>query len=61
MRAAMVDALKPKIQKAMGAKFDKAADAVLEAMLVKFQSMLAAGKAKSDLEDKFREFMGEGK
>jgi hypothetical protein len=45
----------------MGAKFDKAADAVLEAMLVKFQSMLAAGKAKSDLEDKFREFMGEGK
>jgi hypothetical protein len=32
---------------------------VLEAMLVKFQSKVAASKAKCDLEKKFREFISE--
>jgi len=60
MRSVMVDIMKPKIQKKLGAKFDKAADVVLETMMVKFQSMVTVSKAKNDLEEKFRNLMSEG-
>ena len=49
MKDAQVDLLKAKIQKAWGAKMDKAADAVLEAMGVQWQSMLAQAGAKAQL------------
>jgi len=61
MRAAQVDILKAKIQKAWGPKMDKAADAVLEAMGVKWQSMLAEAKAKGDLRAKLQSLWQEGK
>ena len=54
MKAAQVDTLKAKIQKAWGPKMEKAADAVLEAMGVKWQSMLAEAKAKEDLRTKLQ-------
>ena len=49
LRAVQVEALKGKIQKAWGAKTDKAADAVLEAMGTKWQSKMAQGKADAEL------------
>ncbi len=49
MKEAQVDLLKAKIQKAWGAKMDKAADAVLDAMGVQWQSMLAQAGAKAQL------------
>ena len=49
MKAVQVELLKAKIQKAWGAKMDKAADAVIEAMGAQWQSMLAQAKAKADL------------
>ncbi|MBI3291978.1 MAG: hypothetical protein HYZ73_04125 [Elusimicrobia bacterium] len=60
MKAAQVEILKAKIQKAWGPKMDKAADAVLEAMGVKWQSMLAQAKAKADLVDKLQGLWQEG-
>lgn len=59
MRAAQVDILKTKIQKAWGPKMEKAADAVLEAMGTKWQSMLADTKAKSDLHRKLSDLWSE--
>ncbi|MBI3088472.1 MAG: hypothetical protein HYY91_06310 [Candidatus Omnitrophica bacterium] len=61
MKAAQIDVLKAKIQKAWGAKMDKAADAVLEAMGVKWQSMLAEAKAKADVREKLQQLWQEGK
>jgi hypothetical protein len=49
MKQLQVEVLKGKMQKAWGPKMDKAADAVLEAMGVQWQSMVAQAKAKSDL------------
>ncbi len=54
MKAVQVDLLKAKIQKAWGAKMDKAADIVLEAMGVKWQSMLAEAKVKADVRERLR-------
>ena len=60
MQAAQVDALKAKIQKAWGAKIDKAADIILEAMGVKWQSMLAEAKVKSDVRERLSRLWQEG-
>lgn len=54
MKAAQVEILKGKIQKAWGPKMEKAADAVLDAMGVKWQSMLAQAKAKEDFRAKLQ-------
>jgi hypothetical protein len=61
MKQVMVDALKPKLQKMMGPKADKASDAVLEAMFAKWQSMIATEEAKTKLKDKLHSIMTEGK
>ena len=61
MKEAHVEVLKAKIHKAWGAKMDKTADAVLEAMEVKWSAMLAQGKAKMDLKEKIAKAMMEGK
>ena len=55
MKAVQIDLLKAKIQKAWGAKMDKAADAVLEAMGAQWQSMLAEAQAKSGLRERLRD------
>lgn len=54
MKEAQVELLKEKIRKAWGAKMDKAADAVLEAMGTKWQSMLSDAKSKADLRAKLQ-------
>ena len=61
MKETHVDILKAKINKAWGPKMDKMADAVLEAMGVQWESMLAQGKAKGDLKEKIARIMTEGK
>jgi hypothetical protein len=61
MKEVQVDLLKAKIQKAWGPKMDKAADAVLEAAGVKWQSMLAEAKAKTELREKLSRLWQEGK
>ena len=61
MKAAQVEALKAKIQKAWGAKMDKAADIILEAMGAKWQSMLAETKAKQDVRAKLQSLWHEGR
>ena len=60
LKAAQTDILKAKIQKAWGPKMDKAADAVLEAMGIKLQSMMAASNAKADLRSKLQHLWNEG-
>ena len=60
MKAAQVEILKVKIQKAWGSKMERAADAVLETMGVKWQSMLAEVKAKADLRAKLQGLWQEG-
>ena len=60
MKAAQVEVLKAKIQKAWGAKMDKAADAVVESMGVHWQSMLAQASAKSQLREKLSGLWKEG-
>ena len=60
MKAVQVDMLKAKIQKAWGAKMEKAADAVLEAMGVHWQSMLAQAKAKVALKERLSSLWQEG-
>ena len=61
MKEVQVEILKAKIQKAWGPKMDKASDAVLEAMGVQWQSMLAQSKAKCDLTSKLRALWSEQK
>jgi len=61
MKAAQIEALNAKIQKAWGPKMDKAADAVIEAMGVQWQSMLAQAKAKGDVRERLRSLWSEGK
>ena len=60
MHAAQVEVLKGKLQKAWGAKMEKAADAVIEAMGVHWQSMLAQTKAKADLHARLAGLWQEG-
>ena len=54
MKAVQVDFLKAKIQKAWGAKMEKAADAALEAMGAKWQSLLSEAKAKEEFRSKLQ-------
>ena len=61
MKQVQADLLKSKIQKAWGQKMDKASDAVLEAMGVQWQSMLAQGKAKAQLRERLAALWQEGK
>lgn len=61
MKQVQADLLKPKIQKAWGAKMEKAADAVLESMGVHWQSMVAQSQAKAQLKDKLRALWQEGR
>ncbi len=61
MKAVQVDLLKAKMQKAWGAKMDKAADAVLEAMGVKWQSMISDANAKAQLRETLKNLWQEGK
>ncbi len=61
MREVQVDILKKKIQAAWGPNMDKAGDAILETMGVKWQSMLANGKAKMDLREKIAKIWGDKK
>ncbi len=61
MKEVQVDLLKAKIQKAWGAKMDKAADAVIEAMGAQWQSMLAQAQAKSGLRERLRNLWEEGR
>lgn len=60
MKELQVDLLKVKIQKAWGAKMDKAADAVLEAMGVQWQSMLAKAQAQAEVRERLRSLWTEG-
>jgi hypothetical protein len=53
----MVDVLKSKIQKAFGAKINKAADAVMSAMDVKWQAKIMMARAKLELMEKMKEEM----
>ena len=61
MKAVQVDLLKAQIQKAWGSKMDKAADAVLEAMGVQWQSMLAQAQAKASVKERLASLWQEGK
>ena len=61
MKAAQVEILKAKIQKAWGSKLEKEANAVLAAMEVKWSSMVAVEQAKAELKAKFQELCKEGK
>jgi hypothetical protein len=56
-----VDILKQKIQKAWGAKLDKSADAVLEAMEAQWNAALTQGKAEIDLKEKLTRIITEAK
>src|SRR3989338_5434239 len=51
MKAVQLDILKDKIRKAWGAQMEKVGDAVIEAMGVEWQSMLAKGKSQLDLRE----------
>ena len=61
MKEVQTEILKAKIQKAWGPKMEKAADAVLEAMGTKWQSMLAESQAKTTLRSKLQSIFQEGK
>ncbi|MBF0478880.1 MAG: hypothetical protein HQL26_05300 [Candidatus Omnitrophica bacterium] len=53
-KAVMVDILKLKIQKSCGKKMEMAADAIVEAMEVKKDSMIAMAKAKEEFMNKLK-------
>ena len=59
MRQLQVEALKGKIQKAWGAKMDKAADGVVETMGAQWQAMVAQAKAKSDFKQRLASLLQE--
>ena len=61
MKAAQVEILKAKIQKAWGPKLEKEANAVLAAMETKWTSMLAVEQAKTELKAKLQELCKESK
>ena len=52
MKEVQVELLKGKIQKAWGAKMDKAADAAVEAMGAQWQAMLSQAGAKAQFRQK---------
>jgi len=61
LKQAQVEMLKAKIQKAWGAKMDKASDAVLEAMGAQWQAMVAQSQASVGLKEKLGALYREGK
>ncbi len=61
MRELQVETIKAKLQKAWGAKMEKAADIIIEAAGTKWQSMLAQAKAKEQVREKLRQLWQEGK
>ena len=52
LKEVYVDILKAKIQKAWGARLDKAADIILEAKGAAWEAALARAKAKSEVTEK---------
>ena len=54
MKEAQTDILKEKIRKQWGSFMDKEADAIITAMGVHWQSMLAQAKAQGDLRETLR-------
>ena len=56
-----VDLLKAKIMKAWGPQMEKTADAVIEAMGIQWQAMMAQGNAKADLKQKITSILSESK
>ncbi len=54
LRAAQIETLKGKIQKAWGPRLDKAADIILEAFGAKWQEMLAEAETKNEVREKLR-------
>ena len=52
LKAAQAELVKARIQKAWGAKMEKAADAVVEAMGIQWQSMVAQAGAKAQLQER---------
>ena len=61
LKETQVEILKAKIQKAWGARMDKAADAVLETMEAQWQGMLAQARSKSDLRARLQALWQQGK
>ncbi|MBI4355246.1 MAG: hypothetical protein HY597_02180 [Candidatus Omnitrophica bacterium] len=61
MKQVQVELLKVKIQKAWGSKMEKAADAVVEAAGVQWQTMLAQAQAKSGFREKLRSLWSESR
>ena len=59
MKALQTDLLTARIQKAWGAKMEKAADAIVETMGVQWQSMVAQAQAKADVRERMRSIMRE--
>jgi len=55
LKQAQIEILKAKIQKEMGPKLDKEANAILESMTTKWEALVALSLAKNDLEAKLRE------
>ncbi len=60
LKQTQVELLKAKIQKAWGVKMDKAADAVLDAMGVQWQSMQAQAQAQAQLRERLAGLWQEG-
>ncbi len=61
MHEVQVEILKKKIQAAWGPQMDKAGEVILETMGIKWQSMMANGKAQVDLREKLVKIWSEGK
>lgn len=61
MKGVQADLLKAKIQKAWGARMDKAADAVIDAMGAQWQSMLVQAQAKTELRQRLQAIWQEGR
>jgi len=61
MKELQVETLKPKLQKIMGAKMDKAADAAVESMMGMWQSMLTKAKSQQDFQERLCALWSEGK
>jgi len=61
MKELQVETLKPKLQKIMGAKMDKAADAAVESMMTMWQSMLMKAQAQQNFAERLQSLWREGK
>ena len=61
MREVQVDILKKKIQTAWGSNMDKVGEEILETMGVKWQAMLANGRAQKDLRESIMKIWSEKK